>query len=180
MIRSIMHIPTYDNEIKFYQSNIWNFPKSEVAYGNLGVSYLRIGMVGTALDCWNTSIRINPDYDVPYYNIYSHYRSNAFVQIQHGNFVPAIEMLKQASLILEKCINAKICHFKEQWTKELNEIKVMISNPSLIIQNEIKRQQDLFTTLSIRRSKSTDPKDIEGIDQSLKDITNNLKIMNNK
>ena len=50
------------------------------------MTYLRLGMVGTALDHWNVGVKLNPDYDVPYYNISSHFRSNGIVHLHHGRF----------------------------------------------------------------------------------------------
>ena len=148
LMRTWMHLPTYDNELRFYQSNIWNFPKSEIAYGNLGVTYLRLGMVGTALDHWNVGVKLNPDYDVPYYNISSHFKSNGIVHLHHGRFNEAISFLTNARDFLDKATKCKICHFRETWLKELEEIDNMIKNPQTVIYNEYKRLQELLVSLN--------------------------------
>lgn len=108
LVRSWVHLPTYQNEVAFYQSNVWNFPNSEVAFANLGVIYVKIGLTGSALDMWQISANINPDYDVAFYNLHSVIRGR-------GDILKARELLSKA-------VNAKCCHFKEQWGKELAEI----------------------------------------------------------
>ena len=169
LMRTWVHLPTYDNELKFYHSNVWNFD-SEVAYGNLGVTYLRINKVGSALDSWQRAIEINPDYDVPYYNIYSHYRANAMPHLHSGNYPAALELMRAAYPYLEKCVNCVICHFKNDWAKELAELRAWIENPILMIAGEKKRLEELRETLNTRLKTATDPKDIEGIMISLRDI----------
>lgn len=174
LCRTWLHLPTYDNELRFYLSNTWNFKKSEVAMGNLGVTYIRGGMVGTSLDVWHQSIQTNPDYDVPYYNIYSHYKSNAMFQMSRGNFQGAIELLKQAFPYLEKCIACKVCHFKADWTRELDEVRQWINNPMVLILNEESRLLDLRLKLSLELSKCNDEKRKAEIQPSLNDISNSL------
>ena len=171
LMRTWVHLPTYDNEYRFYLSNTWNFPNSEVAYGNLGVTNLRMNRVGTGLDDWKYSIAINPDYDVPYYNIYSHHKSQAIFHAQQGNFPVAHEMLKEALPFLEKCVKAKICHFKNDWQKELDEIRTWIENPMLLVLNEEKRQVELYRVLESELMNTKDPKRQNEILPSLNDIT---------
>lgn len=108
LMRTWTHLPTFDNQIKFYQSNIWNYPKSEVALGNLGTVYMQLGMKGMADDSWKIAANINPNYDVPWYNLYSSMKVMGY--------------LPQAREYLKKCLDAKVCHFEEQWKKELDEL----------------------------------------------------------
>lgn len=105
LMRTWQHLPTYQNEITFYQSNIWNFPKSEVALANLGATYMKAGLGGAASDMWNIAIRTNPKYDVPYYNLYALLRSQKQWAIARNFLVKAVE--------------APTCHFKDTWTQEL-------------------------------------------------------------
>jgi len=105
MMRSIMHIWTFKDHVSFYSSNIMNFPKSEVAYGNLGVAYQGLGKSGTAFDLWSEATKINPLYDVPWYNMHS--------------LVKSAGQLEQARDYLKNCMNAKIVHFKETWDREM-------------------------------------------------------------
>lgn len=103
-MRSIMHVWTYRDHISFYESNIHNFPESEVAYGNLGVAYQAKGMSGAAFDFWMRATQINPHYDVPWYNMHS--------------LVKTAGQYEQARDYLKNCMNAKIVHFHEAWEKE--------------------------------------------------------------
>ena len=109
LMRTWAHIPTFYDEVSFYQSNIWNFPESEVAFGNLGVVYVHCGLIGSAIDVWLISTKINPEYDVAWYNLGSVFR-------QKGDLVKAHEFLKKA-------VNSKLCHFKEVWGKELEDLE---------------------------------------------------------
>jgi len=104
MVRTWMHLPTYKDEIAFYRSNAFNFPKSEVALGNLGVTYINNGMAGSAIDSWLEAIKINPLYDVPHFNLYSVFRNNG--------------MVMQAYDHLKKCLDAKTVHFNKEWANE--------------------------------------------------------------
>jgi len=122
LCRTWVHIPTFDNEISFYRSNIWNFPDSEVAWGNMGVTYMHRGMAGTAVDCWNKAIHLNKHYDVPHYNLYSIMKSN-------GQFEIAVNHLRE-------CLNAKTVHFKEAWEKEMKQINTVM---------ELRKPLDHFT-----------------------------------
>jgi len=107
-MRSISHLWTFRDHITFYQSNIQNFPKSEVAYGNLGVSYQAKGRSGTAFDLWMTATEINPNYDVPWYNMHSLLKSS-------GN-------IEQSREYLKKCMNAEVVHFKGTWEREMAQL----------------------------------------------------------
>lgn len=109
LMRTWVHLPTYNEEVSFYQSNIWNFPDSEVAFGNLGVTYMRCNLLGSAIDMWQIALKINPNYDVAHYNIHS-------VLKQRGDFINAREHLKKA-------VESPQCHFKELWTKELQGLE---------------------------------------------------------
>lgn len=109
LMRTWVHLPTYNEEVSFYQSNVWNFPDSEVAFGNLGVVYMKCNLIGSAIDMWQIAIKINPVYDVAHYNIHS-------VLKQRGDFINARDYLKKA-------IDSPQCHFKELWTKELQQLE---------------------------------------------------------
>jgi len=113
IMRIWVFLPTFQNEVRFYESNTVNFPDSEVAMGNLGVSYLNHRMPHKAMDTWFEATRQNPHYDVPWYNLYSMFKEN-------GDILSARDFLV-------KCLNAKTIHFREQWTKELAEIDAVIA-----------------------------------------------------
>lgn len=108
LMRTWVHLPTYQDEVLYYQSNIWNFPDSEVAFSNLGVTYLKLNLTGSAMDMWAISVKINPNYDVGYYNLSSVLR-------QKGDLVKAREYLLKA-------VSCPSCHFKETWDKELKQL----------------------------------------------------------
>ena len=177
LVRTWLHLPTYDDEMRFYLSNTWNFRDSEVALGNLGVTHIRIGEVGSSLDRWHESIRVNPEYDVPYYNIYSHHKSNAMFHIQRGNFPVGLDLLRQSLPYLEKCVNCKICHFKNDWKKELDDLKSWIENPMKIILNEENRLIELRQKLSMELSNTKDEKRRNEIIPSINDANNALNII---
>lgn len=115
MMRTLIHLPTFLNIKDFYKSNIFNFPDSEVAYGNLGVCYVNEGKHGSAIDIWNEAIVINPFYDVPNYNLYSIFKGA-------GQWDVAFKHL-------EKCLNAKTVHFPKQWMDEMEQMKKSIQLP---------------------------------------------------
>lgn len=104
MARSMLHIWTYKSHKDFYWSNWLNFRDSEVALGNLGVCFINEGKTGSAIDTWNDASKVNPFYDVSWYNLYSVFKS-------HG-------MLNEAKNFLENCLKAKTVHFKDTWEKE--------------------------------------------------------------
>jgi len=112
MMRIWVHMPTFKNEVDFYTSNCFNFPNSEVAYGNLGVAYMHSGRPGTAVDTWLHATKIDDSYDVPHYNLYSIFRSN-------GN-------LDMAKKHLDDCLKAKVVHFPDVWTKERGSLEAQI------------------------------------------------------
>lgn len=140
MVRTWVNLPSYKDEVMFYQSNIWNFPNSEVAFANLGVVYMRCQLVGSALEMWQISANINPDYDVAHYNIHSILKSR-------GD-------LLNAKTSLEKALKAKCCHFKDQWTKELEELNREIG--FLAEANEIRKQLTGFEKDPAKKDKATE------------------------
>lgn len=109
LMRTWVHLPTFENEIKLYLSNIFNFPDSEVAYGNLGVICASKGLNNWAIDAWKEAARINDFYDVPHYNLYSAYKSN--------------RLFNEARAELEKCLNAKTVHFEKKWKEEMAKLE---------------------------------------------------------
>jgi hypothetical protein len=104
LMRTWTHLPTFKSETDFYLSNVFNFPDSEVAYGNLGVTYMNSGRPGSAIDTWLQSIKINDQYDVPHFNLYSIYKSQG--------------MLELAKKYLDSCLSSKVVHFPQDWEKE--------------------------------------------------------------
>lgn len=114
VMRVWVHLPTFKNEVRFYESNCFNFPDSEVAMGNLGVAYLNHGMHYKAFDTWHEGTRQNQLYDVPWYNLFS-------ICKQNGDLLGAKKFLMM-------CLNAKTVHFPEHWKKEMQEIDHIISN----------------------------------------------------
>lgn len=117
MMRTLLHLPTYLDLRNFYLSNYLNFRKSEVALGNLGVTEMGVGRVGSAVDTWLEAIKINKHYDVPNYNMYS-------VMKQSGQY-------KQALDYLDCCLNAKTVHFPDQWKKEYDNLKKLVEQKSI-------------------------------------------------
>lgn len=163
-------LPTYGNELLFYESNKWNFQKSEVAMGNLGVTYTRMGLEETARETWLMATQINPDYDVPWVNIFYQLRSKGFALINHGDYIGGIRKLQEGLPYLEKAIGCKVCHFPEQWKKEHSDLVQAIKNPSVILQDELKRLLKLREALSNRLMKA-------GSEQEIKDI--HISVQNN-
>ena len=108
IMRTWVHLPTFNDEVEFYKSNAFNFPKSEVVLGNLGVVYMKNGLQGMAVDTWQVATRLNPDYDVPHYNLFSIFRQN-------GNF-------ELARHHLNKCLNSSVCHFPDLWKTEHGQL----------------------------------------------------------
>lgn len=113
-MRTFLHLPTFKNEIDFYLSNWLNFRKSEVSLGNLGVSYINQGMHGAAVDTWLMATKINPFYDVPWYNLYSVFKGNG--------------RLTEARDFLKKCLDAKVVHFENKWKEEFDQLELIIAN----------------------------------------------------
>lgn len=165
--RTWLHLPTYDNEMRFYQSNTWNFPDSEVAYGNLGVTQMRLGLNGSSMDSWIMATQINPDYDVPWYNIFSTYRANAEMSLQHGQYDACIQQLRTAYPYLQKTLACKICHFPDNWKKEQEDLLAKINNPAAMLLTEKKRLEDLTIFLPKLKEGATAPERLAEIDISI-------------
>ena len=168
LMRTWMHLPTYDNELRFYQSNTWNFQDSEIAHNNLGCTWVRLGWVQSGIDTWTIAQRINPEYDVTFYNVASHFMTNGRVTMNHGNYAQAIEFFKVALEKLNAAINVPRCHFKEAWTKERDEIANYIQNPLSMVQAEKQRNEQLKTEFQVEFDKA-DPVRKAQLDQSIKD-----------
>lgn len=172
--RTLLHLPTYDNELRFYLSNTWNFPKSEVAFGNLGVAYTSIGLGGAASDMWAISGSLNKDYDVPFYNVFSKAKSHALMLIQHGDYEQGMKALAASVPILEKVLSCRVLHFPEMWTKELEELKRMVANPVNFLVGEMYRLQELKRRLLFELSNTSDVKRISEIKPSVDDSENQI------
>lgn len=112
IMRTWVHIPTFKDEISFYRSNTVNFPDSEVALGNLGVTYMHSGKGGMAVDTWREAIEINPKYDVPHYNLFSVFRGA-------GD-------LKRAKEHIDACMKSLVVHFPEMWKKDKDNLAMQI------------------------------------------------------
>lgn len=139
LCRTWMHLPTYDDEIRFYQSNVWNFPKSEVALGNLGVTFLKAGASGMAMDIWSRATQINKEYDVPWVNMFYNYRSQAVQALQSGNYAGSFQAYQLGLPYLENAIKCKVCHFPEMWGKERDSTIAVLRDPSILFEDEMKR-----------------------------------------
>lgn len=167
--RTLCHLGTYDNELRFYLSNTWNFPKSEVAYGNLGVAYASVGLSGASNDMWSISSHLNPDYDVPFYNMFSSTKSKGLMLIQHGAYEQGIQTLASSLPIMEKVLKCKVLHFKEMWTKEYNDLSKTIQNPTMFLMGEMNRLENVKTMLNNEMIKATDDKRRGEVLPSIKD-----------
>jgi hypothetical protein len=122
LMRLWAHLPTFQDEENFYRSNIWNFPDSEVAYGNLGVILQMQNRKGAAVDTWTKGIQINKDYDVNWFNLYSINRAGIVCWVNDRWMhmqMPGPDFLQQIRNYLAQSIAVPTCHFKELWTKEL-------------------------------------------------------------
>lgn len=179
LCRTWMHLPTYDNELRFYQSNHWNFPDSEVALGNLGVTYINSGLEGMALDTWRVATQINPDYDVPWYNIFSTHRTKAVMSIQHGRYLEGLQQMRDGMACLEKVLACKVCHFPEMWGKEHAQMKLALNNPQIIFQEELQRLENLSFNLQMMRNTAPNPQRISEIESSIRDNQNQIATMKN-
>ena len=144
LMRTWAHLDTYNNETQFYLSNLSNFPNSEIALGNLGVTYLSRGLVGTAVESWLMGTRMNPEYDVNWYNLAQALKSRGPM---NPNYVPLIieviprELITQAfsdplrshihlaRYCLNRAVTARTCHFKTIWEKELAEMDAILKQP---------------------------------------------------
>ena len=145
LMRTWAHLPTYYNETQFYESNLWNFPTSEVASGNLGVVLMNRGLIGSAHESWIMGVRMNADYDVNWYNLSTAFKVRGFV---NPNYVPMLATILpneiQAALVndpmkgymvlskfcLEKALASRTCHFPKPWTLELEEVNKTLAKLS--------------------------------------------------
>ena len=156
LCRTLVHLPTYDNELRFYHSNTWNFQDSEVAYGNLGVTYSMVGLHGAAKDMWTISASLNPDYDVPLYNSFSKLRTDGFQMIQTGDFEGGFRTLANSIPVMERVLQCKVLHFRDLWNKELNDIKKIVTNPPMYLSGELNRLHVLARSLQVMLNDAKD------------------------
>lgn len=145
LMRTWTHVPTFENEEKFYLSNLWNFPTSEVAWGNLGVAYQNQGLIGSAIDAWYRGTKLNPEYDVSWYNLHSIFKSRGPA---NPNYAPVLineipkDLLARAyqqdpqrshfhlsAYFLQRALQARTCHFPDPWKKEEEELNRELSRP---------------------------------------------------
>lgn len=175
LVRTWVHLPTYDNELRFYQSNHWQFPNSEVALGNLGVTYARIGLPDSAKDHWHIAANINQDYDVPWVNIFYQHRTNGMTLINNGDYVAGLKKLQEGLPFLKKALSCKICHFPEQWRVEYAELASAIQNPALLFQNELHRLIRLEEDLRNMMMKANDHARISELELSIKNNSNQIE-----
>lgn len=137
LMRTWAHLPTYYNETQFYMSNVWNFPNSEVAMGNLGVIYANRGLIGSAIETWLLGLSVNPNYDVCWYNIGAAIRIRGPINFNYlpllTNHIPkeviesAVKEPVKAHLALARyCIHraasSKLSHFRTRWEGEIKEL----------------------------------------------------------
>lgn len=174
LCRTWTFLPTYDNELRFYQSNTWNFPKSEVAMGNLGATFARAGLEDSAKDTWMIATTLNPDYDVPWVNVFYQFRSKGYLLINHGDFVGGLKKLQEGLPYLQKALACKICHFPEQWKKEYSDLANHINNPALLLQDELKRLLSLRENLKIELSRTSDLKRTQDLQSSIHDAVKQM------
>lgn len=167
LCRTLTHIATYDNELRFYLSNTWNFPKSEVAFGNLGVAYATMGLSGASNDMWVISSTINKEYDVPHYNIYSRMKSQGFLLIQNGAYEQGLQSIAQSIPVLDKVLACKVLHFPEMWKKERDELIGILNNPVNLLVNELGRLYTIRKSLNDEMSKTTDQKRLSELAPSI-------------
>ena len=151
-------MPTYESELRFYLSNTWNFPESEVAFGNLGVAYTSVGLSGASNDMWAIAGSLNPDYDVPFYNIYSRIKSQGMLLIQNGAYEQGLQAITSSIPMIERTLACKIIHYKGDWTKERDEMKAMVANPTGVLVNELARLYQLRISLNKNLSEAKDDK----------------------
>ncbi len=169
LCRTLCHVGTYDNELRFYQSNVWNFPKSEVAHGNLGVAYASVGLQGAANDNWLIAGNLNKDYDVPFYNMFSRAKTSAIMAIQNGRYDEGLQSLAASIPMMEKVLTCKVLHFPEMWAKELSELKAMVANPSGFLFGELQRISNIKQMLSDELYRTQDAKRQSEIIPSIQD-----------
>lgn len=137
--------PKYLNEETYYLSNIANFPQSEVAWGNLGVTLMNRGLMGSAMDAWWRGLQLNSEYDVCSYNLSSCLKARGPL---NPNYAPLLynqlpkEIIDKALIhdpmrghlhlaryFLQRAVTAKTCHFPKPWEQELAQINQELSRP---------------------------------------------------
>lgn len=175
LCRTWLHLPTYDNEMRFYLSNTWNFPDSEVAYGNLGVTQMRSGLSGSCMDTWHMATQINPDYDVPWVNIFYTYEGSAKAAFAMGRYDDWINQLQVGLPYLQKALSCTICHYPDLWKKSHQELLETIKSPKKALSDEKIRLEKLLETLNARIPTSKSDEETQGIQISIVDTTRQLK-----
>lgn len=170
-MRTFLHLPTFKNEIDFYLSNFLNFRKSEVALGNLGASYMSQGMPGSAVDTWQLSTKVNPYYDVAWYNLYSIFKAN-------GRFL-------EAKNFLENCLKGKVVHFEQRWKSELETLKIQMAHQnqplgevdrlyneakSFFDQGKFKEEEETIRKIIAMPTSNALPQILDGLKQRLSEL----------
>jgi hypothetical protein len=90
-----------DQQAKYYfEKAIILYPKSERAYNYLGVTYLKEGNNGKALELFQKSIELNSSYSDPYYNLGGIYE-------KQKNIIKATEYYRQAAQLGNVSANNK-------------------------------------------------------------------------
>ena len=177
-------MPTYESELRFYLSNTWNFPESEVAFGNLGCAYVQMGLQGAANDMWMISGTINKDYDVPFYNVFQQTKSRGLMMINGGNYDQGFQILASSIPMMQRVLDCKVIHYKDTWNKEMAELKAMVANPAGMLVNELGRLYQLRMTLNAELSKAQDEKRrsevIPSIQNNENQINNLMAFLNTK
>lgn len=176
LVKTWTFLPTYDNEYRFYQSNCWNFQKSEVAYGNLGVTQIKMGLNKSALETWMVASTINSNYDVPFVNIFYQFRTEGSTLINNGDYLGGIRKYAEALPFLEKALAAKVCHFPEQWKKEHADLANAIRTPQGVLNSELTRLMALTQQLRNMMLKVNTQERAKEVEIS---ITNNNRQINN-
>lgn len=167
-MRTFLHLPTFKNEVDFYLSNFLNFRKSEVALGNLGASYVNQGMAGSAVDAWMLSTKVNPFYDVAWYNLYSIFKANG--------------RLAEAKTFLENTLKAKVVHFEKRWKEELEQLNTQMNPPvtevdrlyndakSLFEQGKFSEEEEILKKILTMPTNNILPQAMEGLKMRLGEI----------
>ena len=142
LMRTWSHLPTYYNETQFYMSNVWNFPNSEIAMGNLGVIYANRGLIGHALETWLLGLSVKSDYDVCWYNIGAALRVRGPLNfnyiplltthipadvIQNAVKEPVKAHLALAWYCIHRAATSKLSHFRVRWEGELKELDGLLA-----------------------------------------------------
>ena len=117
-----------------------------------------VGLGGAASDMWKVSASINPEYDVPHYNIFSKIRTEAFMMMQNGDYDNGLRTLNTALPFIEKTLSCKVLHFPEPWKKEYEDLKAIVVNPSNYLAGELFRLMSLRTNLQHELNSAKDDK----------------------